>query len=95
VGLIRLLISIGHLYLSGVLLGVDLRIDAKKASCVYRDWTKHSKFASHIKLNNSILGGDLYDGLLRRRIFTLTVEKIFIQAPNIKKKMAMVSNWNC
>ena len=46
-GLIWLLISIEHLYLSGGWLGADLRTDTKK-----RNWTTCSKFVNHARFNS-------------------------------------------
>ena len=58
------LLSNGHLYLSGVWLVVDLRTSSKKASCVTRDWTTCSEFVNHSRLNRLHHwggGGSVYD----------------------------------
>lgn len=38
---------------------------------------------------------DLYDNLVRTRILTLIVHKIFKEAPQIMRQMAMGANWIC
>jgi hypothetical protein len=46
-------------------------------------WTICSKHANHYRLNNQHNWEDLYDHLVSIRIFTLTMNKIFIWAPKI------------
>ena len=47
---------IGHLYLSGMWVGVDLRIGIKKG-LFKRDWTTCSKYASRSRPNSQLGGG--------------------------------------
>ena len=49
----------GHLYLSGVWLGVDLRHDTKKA-CVWKrdEVTVRSEFVNYSRFNNQHIPGD-------------------------------------
>ena len=66
-----------HLYLSsGVKVSVDLRTDRKRHLCKrYR--TKCSKYVEPFS-RVIIVEGNLYDRLMRKRIFTVIMNKIFI-----------------
>ena len=74
----------GHLYLSGMWVGVDLRIGIKKG-LFKRDWTTCSKYASRSR-PNSQLGGGLYDHWMSTRIFTLIIIKVLIWTPKLWSK---------
>ena len=64
-------------------------------TCVQKrlDWVLKIWYI-HCRLNSeSNLGVGLYDHFMRTRIFTLTMNKIFIWAPNIMRKVAIVCIW--
>jgi hypothetical protein len=46
-------------------------------------------------LVNMIGGEDPHDHLMDRRIFALSMTKIFIRAPKIKRQMARDTMWSC
>ena len=54
-----------------------------------------SKYAKHSRLNSEHDWRDIYDHLMSLRMFTLTLNKIFIWAPNIMRQMAMGMIWIC
>ena len=63
----------GHLYLSGVWLGVDLRMDTTKEIGV-----SAQNMLNHSRLNSQHNWGGLYDHSMSMRIFTVIVKMIFI-----------------
>ena len=80
VGLTQLLFFIRHLYLNGVysVISLDLRLDTIK-KCIKRI------LAYVLKIYLTILGsivnmfwGDLYDHLMRLRIFTSVINELFV-----------------
>lgn len=80
------------LYLSGVLLGVNLRIDTIK-SRVGQSLTTSSKFLYHSRHNSKSKPEVLYDHLIIQKIFTLTMSRIFIQTLEFARKVAMGMIW--
>ena len=55
------------------------------------------KYANQCSLNSEHYwgGGDLYDNFLSTRIFTSIMNKIFVLAPKIMRKVATASIWIC
>jgi hypothetical protein len=74
--LCRLLMLIGHLYLSDMRLCVASRMDTKNV--FKRDWTTCLEHDDHSRLNSQHNWGDLYDHLMSPRIFNLTTNQMFI-----------------
>ena len=69
----------------------------QKAYVLKRDRTMGSKYANHFRLNSHQYdwGWYLYDQLMSTRIFTLSMNKIFLWAPNFMRQMAMGTFWIC
>ena len=76
-GLIWLLIIIQHLYLSGVWFHVDLK-GTPKVHVFKGNWTMSSKCVNHLRCNCQLNWGILCDYFIRKRDFTLIMNKIFI-----------------
>ena len=72
-------------------MGVNLRMDTKK-HMLERDWIMCATILDALV---NIIGGTLYDHFETWRIFTLTIEKIFIQSPKIVTKLATGTIWTC
>lgn len=51
------------------------------------DWTMCPEYDNHYEFNNQRDRGDLYDQLISTRIFTMTMNKTFILAPKITRKL--------
>ena len=62
--------STGQLYLSGMWLAVNLIMDTTKHHVFKSEWTTRSKCFKYSRLSNQHNWGDLYDHLIRNRIFT-------------------------
>ena len=52
-----------------------------------------SKYYHHSRLNNQHDWGDLYEHLIDTKTFTLMMNRIFIGALKIMRKMATASIW--
>ena len=52
-------------------------------------------FNHHSRPNNVHIWKNLYDYLMNMRIFTLMMNKIFIEAPKIMRKVATALMWIC
>ena len=86
-------------FLSGMWLDVDVRTDTKKASSVQK------RLDYELKINHSRLIGHqhnwwgwrgwrgLYDHMISTRIFTFTLNEIFMWAPKIMRQMATATIW--
>jgi len=94
---IRSFLTIGHLYLSGMWLGVNLRTDTKK-TCIFRRIRLRAQNMPTIlgsKAKSLRGGGNLYDHLMSTQILTFLMNKIFIWALSTMKKMATGTLWIC
>ena len=70
--------------------GVAPRMYFKK-SCVWKELFACSTYDNCFKFNSQHNWGDLYDHLMRARVFTLIMNKIFIRDPKMMRKLAMAS----
>lgn len=74
---ILLLISIRHLYMSGVWCRCGSKnIYQKGIMCWRRDWTMCSKFGIYSKFNNQHNWGNIYDHLWRKTLFFFMITKM-------------------
>ena len=57
-------------------------------------WIVCSCCGNHYRLNSQHNRGKLYDHLMSTQIFTLMINKVFVRAPKITRKVGMASIWN-
>jgi hypothetical protein len=91
-------IWIEHLHLIGVWLGVNPKIWYQNDVSWEKNSTTCSQFVNHSRHKTQHYWGGvggMYGHLIKQIIFTLTMNKIFIQAPNITTKVVMVRTWIC
>jgi len=67
---IQILNFSGHLYLSSVWLGVDVRMDAKK-TCVYERLCYMLRTVNHSRLNSRHIWGSLHGRIMALALLTL------------------------
>ena len=80
--LILCLVLNKHLYLGGVWLGLNLRINTKK-TCVE---TRLDYVLNHSRHSGQYNLGDIYDYLSIKRMLTFTINRTFIQTLKITRK---------
>ena len=75
-------------------IGMSLKMDTKR-HVLKRNWIMCSKNDMHSKLSSQHNWGDLDDYLMSTRIYTFIIDKIFILAPEIMRKVATALIWTC
>ena len=87
------LLYMGHPYLSSFWSGVDLRMGTKETHVLKRDWTMCSKCVNYSGFNSQHKLAGLCCHQRRTIVLTLTMNKIFIQAPFIMREMLLPRYW--
>lgn len=76
--IIKCLFLNGHMYLSGIWFGVNLRTDKKTTTCFERDCTTFFNCVNHFRCHSQQCWQNLHDRLIIMRFFTLTMNRIFV-----------------